>query len=230
MMSKYTSIWFDLDNTILDFSKSSYEAFHLLLREITGESSDEIYQVYKKINKQVWKDLEDGKINQTTLRSLRWSLFFEKEGILFDPALANKKYLDYLMVTDYLVDGALDVLNRIKSNYQLILVTNGLKEVQRARIQHHQLKDYFEHVVISDELGVAKPNIKFFEHTMKLAGPLNKAEILMVGDTLGSDIKGANHYQIDSCWLSQDSSSSHDANPTFTIKHISELLALLDIN
>ncbi len=227
---KYTSIWFDLDNTILDFSRSAYEAFHELMKEIVGQSSDKLYQTYQPINKKVWKELEQGKINQTELRSRRWSLFFDAVNIDFDAALANKKFLDYLVKTDYIIEGSIDLLNDLKGKSQLILVTNGLKEVQRKRLEHYRLMDYFEHIVISDEIGVAKPHSAFFEHTMKLAGSHEKKNVLMIGDTLGSDIQGSIAFGVDSCWLSNSIDIHTELKPTYTIQNLVQLRTILEID
>ncbi len=222
----FQSIWFDLDNTILDFSKSAEEAFLYLMSSYGQSNGIELYPIYKEINRQVWKELEQGIIDQDTLRSKRWSLFFSEIGIQKDPLAANVAFLENLCEKDYLVPNALELLNALKGKVELILVTNGLAEVQRSRVEHHSIKEYFSSIVISDEIKKAKPDVAFFDYTFERSAINQRDKILMVGDTLGSDIQGANNFGIRSVWYNPNEKKSEQVDVDYDVKNLMEILDL----
>ncbi len=225
---KYKHIWFDLDNTIFDFNRSSKIAFNQLIKHIGLENSSTLYQDYQVINHKVWEEMEKGLITQTALRSLRWDRFFTKIGIAFDPAKANDLYLSFLATNNTFIPFAVETVHRLSKTYTLVAVTNGLKEVQKSRMENASLNKYFDNLIISDEIGVAKPNIEFFEIAHRFYPDLKKEEILMVGDRLSSDILGAQNYNIDSCWFNPNEDENNlTLKPRFEIKDMNALVNIL---
>ena len=133
-----------------------------------------------------------------------------------------------LMVSLYKMDGAIPLLNSLKPNYGMAVVTNGLKEVKRPQLSRPEIAHYFKAVIISEEIGVAKPHAGFFEHTFNAIGNPDKSKVLIVGDNLNSDIKGGNNYGIDTCWYNIGSIQNDSAiKPTFEIRHLKELTSIL---
>lgn len=225
-LRKYKWILFDADNTLFDFDQASFMALKALLSELGIEQSEHenIWAIYEKINHEVWRSFEKGQMDAVTLRSRRFDLFFERIEINhMSGVLANKKYLDNLVEYSFLLDGALELLNKLDA-YNLVIITNGLKEVQRRRYDKLNMDRYFEHLVVSDEIGKSKPNIDFFDHTFELIGQPSKSEVLVVGDNLMSDIKGGNNYGLDTVWYNPKGvPNTSEAVPSYEIKKLSDL-------
>lgn len=226
---KYSHLLFDLDNTILDFDHASHHAFADIVALLELGDREEMYAIYKKINKQVWGDLEKGIISQDEVRSRRWSLFFDKIGCGANPLETNDQYLQNLIKYIQFVPGAQDVLRYFKDqNIVMCIITNGLKEVQRPRIKKAEIDHYFSSIVVSDEISVAKPKPGFFDYVMKEIGNIEKSKCLVVGDTLKSDIKGGNLYGFDTCWYNpKNISIDDDIVPTYTIDKLQNLMNIV---
>ena len=126
------------------------------------------------------------------------------------------------------MDNAKSLIEDWSGQFNMTLVTNGLKEIQRARLAKSDLGKYFHHVVISDEIGVAKPHAGFFDHVFEKIKFPKKDKVMIIGDSLNSDIRGGNDYGIDTCWLNMNGKISPEDNvPTFTIGKLEELHMLL---
>lgn len=228
-MQQFDWILFDLDNTILDFTASSELAFNLLMKDIGLLPSETDYDTYREINRQVWTMMEAGKLSHDELKTKRWTLYFAERQIQYDPAEANKKYFEYIKINPVFVRYAQELLEELKGNFQLAIITNGLAEVQRPRIEKTGLDKYFAHFVISDELGVAKPNHDYFEYCHQLIQNPPKERVLVVGDTFEADIQGAKNYGYKSCWYNPWFQSEKNRESDYIIRNLKELRLILDL-
>ncbi len=226
---KYDWIFFDLDNTLMDFSIASHQSFLQLLADNGIRNGESLHDIYEDVNRQVWKDFEEEKIDAITLRSKRFDDFYRKTGIKgIDGWESNRIYLEYVVEYSTMLDGAIELLDELKGKVKLAIITNGLKECQRARMDRLDITDYFDVIVVSDEIGVAKPQAGFFDFAFKESGFPDKDKVLVVGDSLGSDIKGGNYYGLDTCWINPTEKENTSGNiPTFEIRSVKELLAIL---
>jgi len=226
---RYPILWFDLDNTLLHFSNSSHKAFSALCKEIGLDEQEESYATYHKINKVEWKLFEQGIITQDELKHSRFQNYFDHIGFKFDGLTANGIYLKHIVEFPSYVDGVVELLNHVQaSGYKSSIVTNGMKEVQRPRIKKCNWEHYFEHIFVSDEIGVAKPQLAFFDHCLDVSGDLDKSDILVIGDTLESDILGANRAGIKSCWMNPDNKNHpSDIKPDYQINKLSDLMEII---
>jgi len=226
---KYTHLLFDLDNTILDFSASSVLAFRDTLEHFGIPMEQDFHPTYKKINKQVWEELERGEINQEKLREKRFRLFFEYIGKShLDPLEGNARYLQGIVDHPVYVDGALDILDDFKDAFTMSIVTNGLKEVQRPRLENRNLKAYFKSIIVSDEIGSAKPHKEFFDFVFNTIPDAQKSKTLIIGDSLGSDIVGGKNYGIDTCWMNYHKVKNlSEIQPDYSITHLRDLKNLV---
>jgi len=222
---KYTHLLFDLDNTLMDFSKSSVHAFKDTLKHFDIPEEQDFYPVYRKINKTVWEELERGEIDQETLRAKRFRLFFEYIGRTeLDPLEGNKRYLQGIVDHPVYLEHALDILENFKGDFTMSVVTNGLKEVQRPRLENRNLKEYFKSIVVSDEIGYAKPQGEFFDFVFDTLPDARKENTLIIGDSLGSDILGGNNYGIDTCWMNYHKiKNATEIAPDYTITSLNDL-------
>ncbi len=185
----------------MDFEKASKKAFSAMLKEYGIRESMLHYPKYEEVNNRVWKLFEEKKINAETLRGKRFDDFFYHAKIKgIDPFEANASYLNHLVEFTTMLEGSRELLDRIAGKAKMAIITNGLKEVQRPRLKRLGVKDYFDVIVVSDEIGVAKPDAGFFDHAFNESNHPDKNQVLVVGDGLNSDIRGGINYGVDTCW------------------------------
>ncbi len=225
---KFEYLFLDADNTLWDFDLSEKFALFKVLSENGVEFEPAHLIIYHEVNKACWQAFENGTLDAADLKARRFELFCEKFDYGFNADKMGKNYLHYLGSTDFMVPGALNLLDRTHSQRKLVLVTNGIKEVQRRRISNTGIEKYFDAIVISDEIGVAKPNTGFFDYAFNEVGSPPKEKVLMVGDSLSSDIRGGNNYGLTTCWYNP---KNIDANPeilpTIEIKVLDKIFDII---
>ena len=128
----------------------------------------------------------------------------------------------------FLFDGAIELVQDLSKKYTLSIVTNGLSAVQERRIKQSVIAKYFKDIVISEEFGVSKPHPHIFEHAINNLGNFSKDEVLMIGDSLSSDIRGGINFNIDTCWFNPNKSENKtDLTPTYEVDDFEEIRNLL---
>lgn len=222
---KYKVILFDADDTLFDFHKSEAEAFKNTMLGC-GVDFDESYHYanYKEINKAIWEEFDKGLITQETLKIERFNRFLTKMQMNYDASLFASTYMNHLSKSSHLFTGAEDLIKELSTDFIIAIVTNGLTVVQEGRIKNSIIATHFKDIVVSEDIGISKPNIEFFEYTMNKLGEFNKDEILMVGDSLLSDIQGGINYGIDTCWYNPyHKENITDIKPTYEISDYDSL-------
>lgn len=222
---KYRVILIDLDDTLLDFDKAEELSLRSVLEMRKLPLKEGMVERYKKINKFCWTGLEQGIYDKNTCINLRFQLFCREYGLDVDPAEMNRDFLDGLITHSSLLDGAEEILETIKHR-EVVLLTNGVKRVQLTKIKNADLGKYVKHIVISDDVGYAKPDPRIFEHAHRLVGDYAKADMVMIGDSASSDIAGGLHYGIDTIWYNPRGLKSQN-KPTHEVKTLSEILKLI---
>jgi len=229
MSGKYSWLFFDLDNTILDFGASSELAFFQIFKNRAISLTDEDYIAYRDINHEMWVEFEKGELSTEEVKHLRWEKFFELKALSLDAQEINAAYFDHIKVNPLWVPGAEEVIHELSKSYNLCIITNGLSEVQESRLALSGLSNLIQHIVISDTIGVAKPSEAFFEFAFKLTGMPMKEEVLVIGDTLTSDIRGGIDYGVDTCWYNYyGADNTTQYHPTYAITKLSELMPILN--
>jgi len=166
-------------------------------------------------------------VSSLRLRVERFEELADAIGVDFDATLFSRDYLANLGADSRLLPNAHDVVERLSPDFGLVLATNGIKEVQRSRFSASMLEPYFHAVVISDEIGVAKPEAGFFTEMFSRMKCPKKSEVLIVGDSLSSDIAGGSNFGIDTCWFNPEGHSNDSSvEPTF---EIGDLLDVIEI-
>lgn len=228
MKSKqYEWLLFDADGTLFDYDECERQAFTKTIQQIGAQYDERFLDEYKRINGAIWIDREQGKIDVEKLKIKRFELLFEAVKISYDPKRFSDRYLENLAEEAELLDNAEEAIQKISRDYKLVLVTNGLKEVQRRRLKKSSLNIYFDEVIVSDEIGASKPDEKFFKITFAKMGNPSKGEVMIIGDSLSSDIQGANNYRFDACWYNP---RGKKREPGLEIKYeVGSLLELVEI-
>ena len=226
---KYEVILFDADDTLFDFKKSEREAFKSTILEF-NMNYDENYhlKIYQDINNAIWKEFEQGLITQEKLKVERFKRLSDKLIVSFDEAKFAKSYMKNLSNASFLFDGSMELIESLNKRYKLSIITNGLTLVQENRIRKSVISKYFKDVVISEEISISKPNPKIFEHALKNINHINKNTVLMVGDSLTSDIQGGLNFGINTCWYNPNKIVNKSGiTPTYEISNFQDLKDLL---
>ncbi len=199
----YKYILWDIDGTILDFLASEAYAIHFLFKKYNiGECSDEMLKQYSEINLKYWQMLERGELTKPEILIGRFREFFDIIGV--DLSMAESFNCDYqITLGDHIefVDKAEETLLSLKGKYILAAVTNGTKVAQEKKLHLSGLDKIFDEIFISENVGAEKPNKEYFDCVFKKLGITNKKEVLIIGDSLTSDIKGGYLAGIDTCWF-----------------------------
>ena len=185
---RYEWLLFDADNTLWDFSAAEAGALERTLSARDIAWSDEVLAQYRIINHTAWSDYESGKLSKSQLRTIRFKRLLEYYRLDHPAEELSLDYRTYLSQSTHMLEGAEALLHGLRGRYRMGLITNGLKEVQRPRLAATGLGDHFEFVVISDEIGVAKPHPGFFDVAYDQMAKVGKNKVLVIGDNPNADI------------------------------------------
>ncbi|MGG1659989.1 YjjG family noncanonical pyrimidine nucleotidase [Brevibacillus sp. NRS-1366] len=225
---KYEIILFDVDDTLFDFKRTEEKALQKTFRAhemLTG--LEEYGSTYKEISKVLWRDLEEGRITLPELGVERFRRLFATVHLDINAEAFSRTYLENLGKEIHLMPGAVELCNSL-TDCRLVIITNGFSSVQTSRIAGSPLCHSFEELIISEEVGYKKPDREIFEHTFSKLQITDKANVLIVGDSLTSDIQGGNQFGIDTCWFNPDRKDNHTGIfPTYEIHELSELLTIV---
>lgn len=227
---KYKYLLFDADNTLFDFDAAERAAFAGLDGIYPGKFSLKFYSVYHRVNKMVWEELERGEISRDELKKERFRRYGHELGFSFtedDIACISTEYPRGLSKGVELIDGAVEVLDALYGKYSIYIITNGLTDVQTARLNGSKIKKYVVHMYISEEIHFAKPDKRFFDAVLNDIGDTDPASYLVIGDSLTSDIDGAANASIDSCFISLSRKVSDCHGAKYVIGNLSELTPIL---
>ena len=226
---KYDALFLDADDTIFDYHAGETEAFRLTAEEFGfGDRTAEAQQKYRVHNAGVWKALEQNRITQDELKIRRFALLLEDLGA--DTAEAPRMsqfYLDRLSEQTQLLPGAGDAVAALAERYLLVLVTNGLTYVQRRRFAAAPVTRHFSTILISEEIGVAKPDPAIFDAASR-EHRLDPRNVLLIGDSTSSDMPAAHNAGMDFCWINPHRNPVPDGfAPRFIVPSLADISTLL---
>lgn len=197
----HTILW-DVDGTLLDFLAAEKAAIRGCFTHFgLGECSDGQISRYSAINQSYWRRLERGEITKQQVLVGRFEEFFAAEG--YDTALAapfNDLYQQLLGETVCFMDGSDQLIAKLRGKVRQYAVTNGTRTAQEKKLAKSGLGELFDGVFISEMVGAEKPSPIFFDHVFAHIGPVDKREVLIVGDSLTSDMRGGLNAGINCCW------------------------------
>ncbi len=231
----YKVILIDIDDTLFDYKKAEDNAIRNVFRDFgyfNDVKKEEIFDILKEkyniINKELWKKLENGQISKDELKVKRFKDLFKEMSLRYDPEIFSVEYLKRLGEGTFLFDGVEKFCRYIKSKYKVAVVTNGIKEVQMSRILNSGIADYIDEIVISDEIGVSKPDPGIFEYALGKLRHRNKDEVIMIGDSQTADIQGGINFGIDTCWVNiVGKKEDKSIEATYKVDRIEELYEII---
>jgi len=235
-MTQYRWLLMDADNTLFDFNAAEEFALTRTLLRFGAVPTPELKAKYREINSQLWLAYDQGKISQETLGPTRFQLLFtvpEFNGEAGDPGQWSSFFLHSLADCPTLLPGAERLCRRLAGRYTLALTTNGVPLVQRQRLKSSPLERYFgDRVFVSGEMGCRKPERAYFEAVLTAlgVGGRQRGQVLVIGDSLSSDIKGAFNARLDSVWLRNPGAKPGIMKPTYEVDSLAQLEQLLGVD
>ena len=224
------AILWDIDGTILDFIRAEHAAIKKCFEVFQlGDCTDEMIARYSKINKGYWEKLERKEITKPELLVGRFKDFFAGENIITDCAKEfNKEYQVRLGDTICFCDNSYELLKSLKGRVKQYAVTNGTKIAQDKKLSKSGLIEVFDDIFISEEVGYEKPDVRFFEHVWAKIGAYRPDEVMIVGDSLTSDMKGGNNAGIVCCWYNPKKvPNTKNLKIDYEIENLNEIKALI---
>ncbi len=217
-------IFFDLDHTLWDFDKNSEHAFKIILQNKYPEIDIlKFIKIYVPINQAVWKLYQKDEITSDELRYMRLKQTFDALKIEISDSkidiIANE-YIHLLPENNYLFEGAIDVLEYLKPNYSLHIITNGFADVQNKKLENSGIRKYFDTITNSESAGAKKPNPIIYNHALLIANAKKESSI-MIGDCIDADVNGALDFGIDAIYCNR-----HHAEVIDNVYQINHLLTL----
>lgn len=230
-MRKYRDLFIDLDDTLYDFSAASRESFRetyeLLEYSRFFDSFEQYMSIYEPYNLELWRIYGEGKITKEELNARRYSHPLEAVGVE-DAELAStfcREALSRIPTKNTLIPGAIELLDYLKPNYRLHILSNGFKELQAHKMTTTGISCYFDTLLLSEDIGVNKPNRELYEYALERTGA-ELTSSLMIGDMFDTDIKGAANIGMDQLFFNPKGKSC-TFKPTYMVDNLLEIKEIL---
>lgn len=230
-MNKFTTILWDVDGTLLDFLYSQRYAITKCFKTIGREITEEQIRRYSEINDNYWKRLELGEITKAQLLTGRFTTLFEEYGIEgVDVETFRAEYQLALGSVFAFIDDSLTICKSLQEKVKQYVITNGVTQTQKSKLKLSGLAEVMEELFISEEIGAPKPSPAFFEYCLERIEEKDKSRILIVGDSLSSDIKGGVLSGIPTCWYRPEGAvNDTEYKPDYEINDLHELYDILGV-
>lgn len=229
LIDKYDWVLFDADKTLFSFDQ--YQGLKALFADFGMDFDKKTYQHYADNNLRLWQQYQAGEISAHDIKTQRFSVFGDALGL--DSNQINTRFLNKMLDVSNPLPGAMQLVSSLHENgLGITIITNGMTDLQQRRLQKTGFKPFIHSLIVSEEVGAAKPAAKIFEaaladiaiHSSKA---IDKKRILMVGDNVESDIRGGHHFGIDTCWINWfNHALPKDLTPTMMVKSTEELMGL----
>ena len=219
----YELLLFDLDDTLFDFDRTEENSLRNTFTTFGLENGVEKYrESYHAISSVIWTDLEQGRITIEELKVERFRQLFAQHKLDIDPLQFGELYIENMGHESHMIDGVQEMISSL-TDYRLAVLTNGFTTTQFARIAGSPLHNTFEAIISSEETGFKKPQSEIFEYTFDKLGVTDPSRVLMIGDSLTSDIQGGINAGIDTCWFNPAAKvNALGIQPTYEIHDWSE--------
>jgi len=225
-MKKYKILLLDADDTLLDFQKAEYYGLRKTFENHHIQCDEELMKRYNLFNDSLWKKAERKEITLEELKKIRFVQFFKQEGIEEDGTTIEAEYRNEIYHSYYLMDNVKECLEKLSSVCDLYVASNGFIDMQQNRLKQAGIDSYFKKIYVSDAIGATKPSPLFFQHIFEDLQITDKEEVLMIGDSLTSDILGGIQSGIDTVWLHKNhENTDSEIRPTY---HYSDLKEFTD--
>ena len=223
-MKPYEWILFDADETLFEFD--ALRGLKLMFSRFGIDFSDADFSEYQLVNKPLWVQYQNGEISATQLQHQRFQSWAQR--LDETPKALNSAFLSAMADICAPLHGAANLLNTLRGRVKLGIITNGFTELQQVRLERTGFRDHFDVLIISEQVGAAKPHPYIFEHALSAMGHPSRDKVLMVGDNPDSDILGGLNAGLHTCWVNADNKAEPtDIKPHYQVSSLTELESLL---
>ncbi len=230
-MRKYTTVFWDLDQTLLDFDRSMEYALQAVFAQYGLKINEEMTARYSVINRSYWLRLESGELSKEQVTVGRFRTFFEELGITHvSPEELNVDYQRELGSVFFFMEGAKELVALLKERgYRQYVVTNGVNATQANKMRLSGLDRIMDGVFVSELMGYPKPRKEFFDGCFAALSDVDRNKCILVGDSLTSDMRGAENAGITSCWFNPEKQEKDvDARTDYEIRRLEELIPIVE--
>ncbi|MCI9065620.1 MAG: noncanonical pyrimidine nucleotidase, YjjG family [Lachnospiraceae bacterium] len=230
-MRKYTTVFWDLDQTLLDFDRSMEYALQAVFAQYGLKINEEMTARYSVINRSYWLRLESGELSKEQVTVGRFRTFFEELGITHvSPEELNVDYQRELGSVFFFMEGAKELVALLKERgYRQYVVTNGVNATQANKMRLSGLDRIMDGVFVSELMGYPKPRKEFFDGCFAALSDVDRNKCILVGDSLTSDMRGAENAGIASCWFNPEKQEKDvDVRTDYEIRRLEELISILE--
>ena len=219
-MTNWDWIFFDADETLFTFDSFSGLQRMFLDYSVTFTADD--FQDNQAVNKPLWVDYQNGAITSLQLQHMRFESWASRLRV--NPGDLNEAFMTAMAEICAPLPGAVSLLNALKGKVKMGIITNGFTSLQQRRLERTGLSDYFDLMIISEEVGVAKPDRRIFDYALEQAGNPDRSRVMMVGDNASSDVLGGINAGLATCWLNAHQQElPAGISPTWTVTTLAEL-------
>lgn len=197
------TVFIDVDDTLLDFGQCAKQTMFLCMDKLGIPRKDEYFDVFVLENELLWNEIEKGNLTIPELHKKRWNIVFERLGITYDGVKFENMFLENLKSSAVKMEYATELLEYLKSKYNVCITSNAPYQQQINRLTVSNLLQYTDMVFTSESVGFAKPSKEFFDKCLEKLGNVNPAEIIIIGDSITSDISGGVNYGLKTCWFNR---------------------------
>lgn len=221
---KYKILLLDADDTLLDFKKTEEYALSYTFEKYGISFTEQVRSTYKTINHKLWASFEAGEITKDMILARRFRNTFAALGIQGEFMGFEEEYQLALGRGGFLIPEAMEVCQKLSESCRLYIVTNGVQATQDSRMKLSGLLPYIQNVFVSETTGYQKPQREYFEYVFSRISDFDPTQTLMIGDSLGSDMKGGCNAGLDVCWYNPDGKPNGAKIPlTYEIRNLKEL-------
>lgn len=225
-MTMIKAVLIDIDDTIFDFEKCSKNAFKKTLKKLDLFYEEKDFSYFNKVNDILWTKQKLGNINIEEVFIERSSMMSEYFELDIEKEIFNNLFVEFLYDEIEMIDEVEGLLSYLSDKYQIFAASNGVYDMQVNRIKKSNLDKYFDEIFVSDKIGFEKPDKRFFQKIMDITKYSNK-DLIMIGDSIKSDIIGAKNSNIKSIYFNKENKKNSDENFTYQVKNLSEIKKIL---
>jgi HAD superfamily (subfamily IA) hydrolase, TIGR02254 len=223
-MKRFKTLLFDADNTLFDFDACEKEALRLAFQKYGYTLEEQLCKVYSGINLDLWKQYEKGLIDRNVLIYKRFEILFDKYGFSYDVRKFEDDYQELLGMQHFFMEDAYDVIEKLHAEYDLYIVTNGVTATQLRRFHDSTIDRFMKDIFVSEQTGSQKPKKEYFDYCFERIENFDRDRIMIIGDSLSSDITGGYNAGIATCWYNPDGHANPaDIKADYVIRKLTEL-------
>lgn len=220
-------VFIDIDDTLLDFTKCANDAIKSACNKFGVPYTTTLVDTFHPINLDLWHRLEKKEMTKEKLFDTRFQIVFDKLGIKADGIAFETAFRENFHESAILVDGARDLLEYLRSKYKVYVASNASMHQQTNRMKKAELDGYIDGYFVSEEIGFPKPQKEFFDACFKALPDVKPQDVVMIGDSLSADIKGACEYGLKTIWYNHRNEPTSDVKCDYIVSRLSEVKNIL---